>query len=260
MPSDFRKGMIRRRLKKVKRVILVMSGKGGVGKSVVSATLAAILAQAGLKVGILDADVYGPSSTLLFNTNEFPREERSGLVPPLCSGVRVMSIDLFAAGGPVPLTGAAAIQAETEMLALTDWGDLDCLIVDTPPSTGDIMLFLTSLDKRKLAALVVTTPDKLSANVARRVLALLRSDGTEVLGVLGNMSREGAGRGSRVSRSAKGLARRYGAPLLGVLPFDDAVLLAVEKGDMEMMLKTRFARGLQRSVKELTDGSLRPLP
>ena len=125
-----------------------------------------------------------------------------------------MSIDLFAPGKPIPLTGSGAARALAEMLALTDWGTLDILVVDMPPATGDIMLFLTSLDRKKLAALVVTMPDKLSRAVARRVLTLLQSEGVPIVGVLGNMARKVSRRG--IER----LAEDFGVPLMGLLPFE----------------------------------------
>ena len=205
---DFRKGMIRKRLENVKRVLLVLSGKGGVGKSVVSATLAAMLAESGLKVGLLDADLYGPSSALLFNARGFPAEGESGLIPPVAGGVKLMSVDLFASGRPIPLTGSAAEQVVLELLALTDWGRLDYLIVDMPPATGDIMMTLTSLGKKGLAAVVVTMPDRLSTTVAHRVLELLQSGDIPTVGVLGNMMRprsSGACRRAGTEETRKGI-------------------------------------------------------
>ncbi len=245
---DFRVGMIRKRLRNVKRVLLVMSGKGGVGKSVVSATFSALLSEAGLRVGLMDADIYGPSSALLFGASGLPAEGEGGLTPPLADGVKVMSVDLFASGKPVPLTGSSASQVILELLALTDWGNLDCLVVDMPPATGDIMMTLTTLGKKGTAALVVTMPDRLSTTVARRVLHLLKSGKVPTIGVLGNMVRRSGAGLSRNGKGASDLAKESGVPLLGLLPYDPSVQKAVEKGDVRNLLSTRFAKDLRRSM------------
>jgi len=243
---DFRARMIERRMAEVKNVILVMSGKGGVGKSVVSATLAALLSDAGHSVGLLDADIYGPSAALLLGTHPKPEEGSRGLVPPRVHGISLMSVDLFAPGEPVPLTGNAAVQVITEMLALTYWGPLDFLIVDMPPATSDIMMLLTSLKVRGLCSIVVTMPDNLSLSVARRVLDLLRSEGIPVLGVLGNMVR----RDSADERGAKKLAGEFHARFLGNLPYDMQVRKAAGRGNMTILLRTRFAGALKRAIGE----------
>jgi len=248
---DFRRGMIDRRLARTRRVLLVMSGKGGVGKSVVSAALAGIAAASGLKAGLMDADIYGPSSALLFGAKGLPAEGESGLVPPVLGGVKVMSVDLFASGRPIPLAGSGANEILLELLALTDWGNLDCLVVDMPPATGDIMLTLTSLRKDDVRAVVVTMPDRLSTSVAHRVLELLKSGGVTTVGVLGNMVRgsaKGKGTGPRK------LAEEFGVPLLGQLPYDPSVSRAVEKGNIESLLQTKFARVLRRSMDVYLSG------
>lgn len=134
--SDFRQGMIRRRLSRVRQVLLVLSGKGGVGKSVVSATLAALLAKSGFDVGLLDADIYGPSSALLFSTDTLPEEGKGGLTPPITRGVKIMSVDLFASGRPLPLTGYGARQVLIELLALTDWESWTASLQTCPRRPG----------------------------------------------------------------------------------------------------------------------------
>jgi len=245
--SDFRQGMIRKRLSSVRRILLVLSGKGGVGKSVVSATLAALLAGSGFEVGLLDADIYGPSSALLFGADTLPEEGRRGLTPPKKRGVKIMSVDLFASGRPLPLTGYGAGQVLTELLALTDWGKLDCLIADMPPATGDIMQILTSLGNAKTSGLVVSMPDRLSTAVAHRVLELLRTEKVPTIGVLENMRRVGLTRAHGGHGPAK-LAEEYGVPFLGALPFDSGVTEAVEKADVGALLRTKFPEELSRAT------------
>lgn len=240
--------MIRRHLKSVGKVVMVLSGKGGVGKSVVSATLAAQLARAGKRVGLIDADVYGPSAALLFNSTSLPEEKEEGLTPPMVRGVKLMSVDLFASGRPIPLTGHGASQVILELLALTDWGELDFLIVDMPPATGDIMLTLTSVGREQLEAVVVTMPDMLSTSVAHRVLELLHSGGIPTMGVLENMSRPSQGHTAEGERGARALAREFGVKFLGAIPFDSRITAAVDKQDIGALLATDFAKELGRSV------------
>ncbi len=103
--SDFRDGMIQRRLELIDRIILITSGKGGVGKSVVAATIATLMARAGMSVGLFDADMYGPSVKFIFGVDNHPLEERHGLTPPISHGVKIMSVDLFASGKPLPVGG-----------------------------------------------------------------------------------------------------------------------------------------------------------
>ena len=239
--------MIRRHLEGVGKVVLVLSGKGGVGKSVISAALAAQLAAAGKRVGLIDADVYGPSAALLYNSSSLPEEREGGLTPPVVRGVKLMSVDLFASGRPIPLTGHGASQVILELLALTDWGELDFLIVDMPPATGDIMLTLTSVGKRGLEAIVVTMPDVLSTSVAHRVLELLVSGRIPTMGVLENMSRPSRRKGTG-GRGPRALAREFGLKFLGALPYDAKVAEAVDRQDIVALLATDFAKELGRSV------------
>jgi ATP-binding protein involved in chromosome partitioning len=140
------------------------------------------------------------------------------------------------------------MQVVLEMLALTDWGRLDYLIVDMPPSTGDIMMTLTSLERGRLEAIVVTTPDRLSTTVAHRALQLLLGERIPVAGVLGNMCRP-KGDGSMSSRGPERLAKEFGLPLLGELPYDAKVSAAVSSGGMEELVQTRFAKALLLSMR-----------
>jgi ATP-binding protein involved in chromosome partitioning len=214
---------------------------------VVSATLAALLAKSGFDVGLLDADIYGPSSALLFGADTLPEEGKGGLTPPITRGVKIMSVDLFASGRPLPLTGYGARQVLIELLALTDWGKLDCLIADMPPATGDIMQVLTSLENTKTSGLVVSMPDRLSTAVAHRVLELLRTESVPTLGVLENMRRAEPRRDRGGGGPAK-LAKEFGVPFLGTLPFDPGVTEAVERADIRALLKTEFAEGLGKAT------------
>jgi len=246
---DFRARMIDRRLARVKKVVLVMSGKGGVGKSVVSASLAALLSGSGSSVGLMDADIYGPSAALLLGAHSEPQEGSQGLIPPEVHEIKLMSVDLFAPGRPVPLTGKGAVQVITEMLALTYWGSLDFLVVDMPPATSDIMMLFTSLNAKGLAAIVVTMPDNLSLTVARRVLELLQSGNIHLMGVLGNMVPPTQGRQAIDEGGPRRLAREFHTRFLGNLPYDLGVRKAAEQGSIKALLGTQFARSLRRSME-----------
>ena len=184
---DFREGMIKRKFERVDQTILITSGKGGVGKSIVAATLAALMAKAGMSVGLLDADVYGPSSAFIFGVRSLPKEDRHGLIPPVSNGVKVMSLDLFLTGRPLPMSGKGARQIIKELLALTDWGILDCLIVDTPPGTGDILMTLIKTIGNRSGSIVITAPTALSTSIVRRVIEILLSAQIPILGILENI-------------------------------------------------------------------------
>jgi len=251
---DFRERMIQKRFEKIKRTLLITSGKGGVGKSMVSATMAALMARAGMAVGLLDADVYGPSATFIFGVNTLPLEEEHGLTPPMSNGVKIMSVDLFAPGKPVPVGGRGARQIIKEILALTDWDKLDCLLVDMPPGTGDILMSLVKvIGSRSDGSIVVTVPSALSQSVVRRVLELLVSIKIPVFGMLENMAYLtdtsgitgplGQGRG-------KALASEFGVNFLGELPIDYDAAVAIDDADIPALLQTKFAENLLSALKQ----------
>jgi ATP-binding protein involved in chromosome partitioning len=234
--------MVRRRISKIGKVVVVLSGKGGVGKSVLSASLALLMRKAGYRVGLLDADIYGPSAALLLGTRKRPREGKGGLVPPTVAGVKVMSVDLIALGVPLPLMGHEASEVILEMLALTDWGVLDFLVVDMPPSTADILMAVTSLGTDRVVALVVTTPDGLASSVTHRTLELVRSENIPVLGLLeNNQSRPTE---HRLGRGARNLADEFGIAMLGSIPYDGEILRFVDSKSPGLLSKTAFARAV----------------
>jgi len=249
---DFREGIIRKRLDKINRTILVTSGKGGVGKSMVAATMAASMAKFDMKVGLLDADIYGPSSAFIFRVKDLPREDRHGLLPPVSNGVKVMSLDLFAAGKPFPISGKGARQIIKELLTITEWGDLDFLIVDTPPGTGDVLMTLIKILGDMSSSIVVTLPTVLSTSVVRRVIELLLSSQIPVLGVLENMSYMASSKTRPLQSSeGKSLAAEFGVKFLGELPIDYEASKTADAGDMQSLLKTEFAKALLTSSEKM---------
>ncbi|MEM3437449.1 MAG: P-loop NTPase [Nitrososphaerales archaeon] len=241
---DFREGIIKKRLERINKIILITSGKGGVGKSMVAATIAALIAKTGMSVGLLDTDVYGPSSAFIFRVRSLPKEDRHGLLPPVSNGVKVMSLDLFTSGKTIPVSGKGARQIIKELLALTEWGNLDFLIVDTPPGTGDVLLTLIKTLGNKSYSIVVTLPTFISISVVRRVIELLLNSQIPIFGILENMSYK-ADVETRYSQSrGELLALEFGVKFLGKLPIDYKASEAIDAGDIQSLLKTEFAKTL----------------
>ena len=184
---DPRVKAIEARLEKVKRIIPVVSGKGGVGKSLVSTVLALSLAERGYKVGLLDLDFHGASDHVIlgFEPREFPEEDR-GVVPPRVHGIKVMSIVYYSEDNPTPLRGMEISDALIELLAITRWDELDFLIIDMPPGMGDQFLDVVRFLK-KGEFLVVATPSKLAVNVVKKLLEFLKEQNLNILGIVENM-------------------------------------------------------------------------
>ena len=217
------------------RIYAVASGKGGVGKSTVTANLAAALAAKGAKVGILDADVYGYSVPTLFGVAQESPVVVGGLMMPVRShGVALMSMGfLVPDGAPVVWRGPMLHKALEQFLTDVHWGDLDVLLLDLPPGTGDVQLSI--LELLPSAALVaVTTPQKAAREVAQRVVAMARDAAMPIAGVVENMSALACGHcGQHTDLFGSGggaeLALAAGAPLLGQVPLDRALR---EAGDL----------------------------
>ena len=207
----------------VKRVVAVASGKGGVGKSTCSANLACALQHLGARVGLLDCDIYGPSIPLMMGVYERPTvspEER--LVPPVAHGVKVMSIGLLLNDDqPVIWRGPMITKTINQFLLAVEWGDLDYLLVDLPPGTGDAQLSLCQtvpLD----GGVIVTTPQEASLGVVRKGIAMFRKVNVPILGLVENMSYFTAPNGERVDIFGHGggqeEAARQSMPFLGEIP------------------------------------------
>jgi ATP-binding protein involved in chromosome partitioning len=214
----------------VKHIIAVASGKGGVGKSTVACNLAVGLAKLGLKVGVLDADLYGPSMPKLFGISSKPEIASEGktLLPLEAYGVKVMSIGfLIEEGAPVIWRGPMVMSALNQLLREVAWGDLDVLVVDMPPGTGDTQL--TMAQTVPLAgALIVSTPQDLALIDARRGIAMFKQVQVPLLGLVENMSYFLCPHcGGRTDVFGHGGARKeaeaLGAPFLGEVPLDMAI-------------------------------------
>jgi ATP-binding protein involved in chromosome partitioning len=207
--------------------LVIASGKGGVGKSTVAANLALALAAQGARVGLLDADIYGPSQPLMMGlVGERPTTDDGRHLTPLrAHGVELMSIGfLIDPEQPMVLRGPMVTQALMQLIGDTRWGDLDYLLVDMPPGTGDTQLTISQ--RLPLSgAIIVTTPQDIALADARKGLLMFRKVSVPVLGIVENMATHvcskcgheeavfGAGGGER-------MAAQYGVPLLGSLPLD----------------------------------------
>jgi ATP-binding protein involved in chromosome partitioning len=221
----------------VKHIIAVASGKGGVGKSTVACNLAVGLQKLGLKVGVLDADLFGPSMPKLFGLHSKPGLAPDGqkLIPLESYGVKVMSIGfLIDEGAPVVWRGPMVISALNQLLREVVWGELDVLVVDMPPGTGDTQL--TMAQNVPLAgAVIVSTPQDLALIDARRGIAMFNQVKVPILGVVENMSYfvcpHCGGRTDVFSHGgARKEAEKLGVPFLGEAPLDVAIRVNSDDG------------------------------
>jgi ATP-binding protein involved in chromosome partitioning len=214
------------------RVLAVTSGKGGVGKSSISVNLAAALSGLGEQVGVLDADIYGHSVPQLLGVTQRPAAVDEMIVPPLGHGLKLMSIGFFLdENKPVIWRGPMLHKALEQFLSDVHWGDLDTLVVDMPPGTGDVALSLAQLLPRA-ETIVVTTPQPLAQEVAARAALMANETGMRLLGVVENMSYL-VGTGQEVFGSGGGerLAEELGVPLLGRVPLDPVLRECGERGE-----------------------------
>lgn len=216
----------------VKNMIAVASGKGGVGKSTVTANLAVALANAGAKVGLLDADVYGPSIPLMFNITEKPMMRGDTVLPVEKLGVKIISMGFFVPEDqPVVWRGPMVHGALTQFMTQVEWGDLDYLLIDMPPGTGDAQLTI-SQNAPLAGAIIVTTPQQVSLIDARKGLKMFQSVQVPVLGVVENMAGFVFGKGG-----GEKLAKESNVPYLGAIPIDPRV---VESGDGGSPVVSKF--------------------
>jgi len=214
----------------------VTSGKGGVGKTTVAVNLAVGLAQRGLKVGLLDADVYGPSvARMLLLQDEKVRWGEDKMIPAENFGIKIMSTALTSPEDDTPFAwrSSVATSALVQLLDDVDWGELDVLVVDMPPGTGDVQLTMVQ-EVRLTGAVIVTTPQLVAVDDVRRAIRMLLDVRAPLLGIVENMSWYDTGDGVRHHPFGRGggalLAERYGVPLLGQFPLTDGVRAGCDDG------------------------------
>ena len=221
----------------VKDMLAVSSGKGGVGKSTISANLAVAMARQGLRVGLVDADIYGPNIPGMLGLTEKPTvgDESERLVPPRIHGLKVISMGLFLEPGtPVIWRGPMLAKMMQQFLFQVEWGELDLLLLDLPPGTGDVQITLTQ-DAPLTGAVIVTTPSAIALADVRRGIEMFRQTSVPICGLIENMSHfvcpscqgttaifgEGGGEES---------AAEFGIPLLGQIPLDPALRSSADAG------------------------------
>ena len=207
------------------RVIAVASGKGGVGKSSLAVNLAAAFASLGHEVGVLDADIYGHSIPHMLGIQQKPVVVDKMIVPPVAHDLKLMSIGFFLDdNAPVMWRGPMLHRALEQFLQDVHWGEIDALVVDMPPGTGDVSISLGQLLPRA-EAVVVTTPQPLAQDVASRAATMAQKTGYACIGVIENMTSEmfGSGGGER-------LAAELGVPMLGHVPLDARLRASADAG------------------------------
>jgi len=222
-------------LSNISNIIAVASGKGGVGKSTTSVNLALALAKDGASVGILDADIYGPSIPRMMGASGRPDVDGKRIIPKLAHGLQLMSIGfLVEEDTPMIWRGPMVTSALQQLLEETEWGQLDYLVIDLPPGTGDIQLTLAQKVPVS-GAVIVTTPQDIALLDARKALQMFRKVEVPVLGVVENMSTHicrqcgfeepvfGSGGGDKISRD-------FEIPLLGQLPLAMEIRLSLDEG------------------------------
>ena len=228
----------------IRNAIAVASGKGGVGKSTVSANLAVALAQTGARVGLMDADIYGPNIPTMMGIHDIPEPQGNKLLPAVGYGVKLMSMGfLVKPGQPLIWRGPMLNSAIRQFLADVEWGELDYLIIDLPPGTGDASLSLAQILPLS-GVVIVTLPQAVSLEDASRGLAMFQTLEVPILGVIENMRGEffGSGGGEDLARIAK-------VPFLGAVPMEQSVRVGGDTG--QPVVVSRPDSEAAKSLKEI---------
>jgi len=260
-------------LQNIKHIVAVASGKGGVGKSTTTVNLALAMAQAGFKVGILDADIYGPSQGLMLGIEEGTQPEtmeEKWFVPISTQGISVMSMAfLIDANAPMVWRGPMAAGALQQMLLQTKWGTLDYLFVDMPPGTGDIQL--TLCQKAQVSGtVIVTTPQDLALLDARKGIEMFKKVNVPVLGIVENMSTHVCSQCNHEEAifgegGGASLAKQYGTELLASLPLSMTIRQQVDSGKPTVVAAPESAathtyKQLAHAVVEKLEGVSHAMP
>lgn len=235
---DPRISVISERLSRISRIIAVSSGKGGVGKSMVATTLALTLANNGCKVGLFDLDFTSPSTHIILNAEKVQPKEEKGIIPPTVHGLKYMSIIYFVGDKPVPLRGSDTSNALIELLAITQWGELDFLVLDMPPGIGDAVLDIVRLINR-IEFLIVTTPSLLAFQTVKKQVSLLSELKMPIVGIIENMKMDKA-------NDVKLETEKLGLKYLGVISFDTQVEAAIGNG--AKLLNTAIGKKIKQVV------------
>lgn len=254
----------RRGIAGVKRIIAVASGKGGVGKSTVSVNLALALHNQGYRVGILDADIYGPSLPMMLGLSQDPAvNENNKIIPPERHGLKVMSFGFFAPeDSAVIWRGPMVMKALQQFFYDVEWGDLDFLVIDLPPGTGDAQLTLVQ-SLPISGAVIVTTPQNVALLDAVKGVVMFRKTEVPIVGVVENMSTfecPSCGTESHIfgEGGANRVSVKYNIPVLGHIPLQPEIREAGDSGEplttvQGHPLRVRFAEIAERVVRRVTE-------
>ena len=239
---EVRTSVIEKRLEKIKKIISVASGKGGVGKSLMASILALNLSKKGYKVGLFDLDLYGPSSHIILGVDDFSfPEEEKGILPHKINGINFMSIVFFTEDKPSPFRGIDISNIIIELLAITKWSELDYLIIDLPPGIGDETLDVIRHIK-KSEFLVVVTNSKVAMGAVGKLLRLLKELKLPVIGVVENMK-------MIESNYIKESVKNIGFDYLGSISFDKSLEESI--GNSDNLLKTEFMKDFEKIIKKI---------
>jgi ATP-binding protein involved in chromosome partitioning len=239
---DPRTSIIEDRLKGIKNIIAVSSGKGGVGKSLVASTLSLIISKKGHRVGLFDLDFTSPSTHIILGVEDLYPEEKYGLIPPEVFNVKYMSIVYYSRGDLLPLRGLDISNALIELLSVTIWDTLDLLVIDMPPGISDTVLDLIRLIKG-IKFLLVTTPSQLSFQTVKNFVKLLKVQRIPVIGIIENMK-------FKESNFIKRQVYKMDQKFWGEIPFDTRLEETI--GDVNNLLESVFSKRLS----ELIEGNM----
>ncbi|MBN2603251.1 MAG: P-loop NTPase [Candidatus Thermoplasmatota archaeon] len=238
---EIRASVIEKRLKNVKEIIAVASGKGGVGKSLTASSIALYLSQKGHKVGLLDLDLHGPSQHIILGLKEeYPHEEK-GIIPPKIHGINFMSIVYFTRDKPSPFRGVDITNIILELFAITQWGELDFLIIDMPPGTGeetlDIIRFIP-----KIKFLIVSTPSSVAYGAVSKLLDILKEMKLPMLGIIENMQMNN-------NKFTKEKLANTRFKYLGGIYFDKNLENSI--GNPKKLIRTKFMQDLSQILQSV---------
>ena len=239
----------------IRNAIAVGSGKGGVGKSTIAVNLAIVLANSGARVGLMDADIYGPNIPTMLGVEKLPPPQGNKLIPAMAYGVKMISMGLLVKPGqPLIWRGPMLNSAIRQFLADVEWGELDYLVVDLPPGTGDAALSLAQ-SLPLSGAIIVTMPQLVSLEDASRGLQMFKTLEVPILGIIENMSYLDLPDGTRMDIFGSGggeqLAASTATPFLGKVPIDPNIREGGDSGKPIVVLKPESAAAV--AMKEITE-------
>lgn len=246
----------------VKNILAIASGKGGVGKSTTTVQLAFALAKQGYRVGIVDADIYGPSIPLMTGVKNPEYMEGSLVLPPSQAGIKIISVSMFASAGQAHiLRGPMAGNMVKQFLTQVKWGELDYLLIDYPPGTGDIQLTISQVASVD-AAIIVTTPQDVALLDVRKAISMFKTVKTPILGIIETMSYFVCDECSKKhyifkKDGGKQLALEFGLPLLGEIPISPQITEASDQArslleNSDAKTNGSYLDASKRVIKELS--------